>query len=147
MEQQLGKARLICFFFQLFSLLIATPSTSDERAHHQISKAFLGLVSSIGAIRASNRSVGIDVTNVCRPIVEQFSIIEFRNYVAKNYRLEKTSDWSGNYESVDISYEDLRKLDNRFLDYDVLAIVFKYNDQWNKITVFQCDLGNSRPTL
>jgi hypothetical protein len=131
-----------------FFLTFAAPSAGQTPSPRPpINELFLTVIESLGDLRRKNHAAGIVVTDMFAPITKYYTLSEFHDYLARDYDLKKEDDWSGYYESVDIRDSKLRDLDRlpgnrKFLKYDSIRIVFKYNAERTEVINMFADLGD-----
>ena len=130
----------------LFPLLVTlvcltVPSAGQEpQTRPSIGEEFASVISLLGASRETNHAAGFVVTDRFTPIIDRYSLVQFHDYIGARYKLTRITDWSGNYENVSIQDDELRNLDGRFLRYDRLRIIFKFDAKWSRIILFAADL-------
>jgi hypothetical protein len=125
------------------ALLAVTPQSvrSEGGVHSDIESEFAAAVSRVAALRETNRSTAIVVTDLFKEITDKHQPAEFQVFLASHYKSIRAKDAVGNVEFTDIDANSLRKFDRRFSRQDILRIAFRYNADWKYIETHVSLLG------
>jgi hypothetical protein len=126
------------------ALLAATSQSvrSEGGVQPGIEGEFATAVSRVAALRDTNRSTAIVVTDLLKEITDKHQPTEFQAFLASRYKSVRTKDALGSVEVTDIDANSLRKFDGRFLRQDKLRIVFGYSADWKHIVEIHATLLN-----
>ena len=126
------------------ALLAVTPQSvrSESGVHSDIESEFAAAVSRVAALRETNRSTAIVVTDLFKEITDKHQPAEFQAFLASRYKSVRTKDALGSVEFTDIGANSLRKFDSRFLRQDKLRIAFGYSADWKNIVEMHATLLN-----
>ncbi len=107
-----------------------------------IENEFAATVSRVAALRETNRSTAIVVTDQFKQITDKHPLSEFQGFLGSHYKLARVKDVNGNAEYADIDANLLRNIDRQFFPQDKLRIVFGYDADWKHIVNLHVSLLN-----
>jgi hypothetical protein len=113
----------------------------ERVAESNLEREFAAAMSKVAALRETDKSMGIGVTDLFKQITDTHSLSEFRDFLAARYKFERTRDVAGNGEYTDIEGLALKRFDRRFPLNNMVRIVFDYDSEWKNIIGFSADLS------
>jgi hypothetical protein len=105
-----------------------------------IDEQFAEVIKSIGALRKTNRSVAIDVKHLFEEITNVHSLLEFADWLETRYTPANGTDAGGNVRIFYLTWKNLRKFTRQFRWYDRVAIVFRFDLEWERVDSFNAGL-------
>jgi hypothetical protein len=143
MREKVVRSLLAVIISLCASLAVTLPSVgSDGGMQADIESEFAVAVSRVAALRETNRSTAIGVTDLFKEITDKHQPAEFQAFLASHYKLVRTKDAFGNVEFTNIDTDSLRKFDRRFFRQDTLRIGFRYSADWKSMVATFATLLN-----
>src|SRR5436309_2758585 len=75
---------------------------SEHVVESSLDREFAAAMSRVAALRETDRSTAISITELFKELTVKYSLLEFRNFLASRHQFRRTRDVAGNSEYTDI---------------------------------------------
>ncbi len=130
----LASTLLLC---PLFTAGSQSPSSGLEHVvESNLEREFAAAMSRVAALRETDQSMAITVTELFKDISDRHPLVDFRNFLVSRYQFQRVWTVAGNSEYTNIEGPALTRFDSRFPSNNMVRISFRYDSEWENILTF-----------